>query len=90
MNEGLFIDVDSVWWNVKDKIKGIIDTYAQLDSRMIVFETQLIALKGDMYAAQVQIGYHSATLLLQGLSLTSHGNSINGINDSIGSINIQN
>ena len=41
-----FVKIDSTglnvydgyeWLNVKDKIKGIIDTYAQLDSRMIVF-----------------------------------------------------
>ncbi len=36
-----------------------------------------------MYGVQVQLAYHSFTLLTQVLSLTGHGNSINYINDSI-------
>ena len=48
---GLNIYTGSEWWNVKDKIQGILNKYNDLDRRMIVFETQLLSLKGEMYAA---------------------------------------
>ena len=87
-SSGLNIYNYSEWWNVKDKTQTILYRCDSLDGRHLVFETQLIALKGEMYAAQLQIGYHSLTLLLQGPSLTGHGNSINSINDSITGIGI--
>jgi hypothetical protein len=79
----------SEWWNLKDKIQEILNKWADLDARHIVFETQLLALKGEMYAAQVQIGLHSASLLVNGLTLTGHSNSIIDINSSISDIGVK-
>jgi hypothetical protein len=86
---GLNIYSGSQWWNLKDKIQEILNKWADLDARHIVFETQLLALKGEMYAAQVQIGIHSASLLANGLTLTGHSNSIIGINNSISDIDTE-
>ena len=87
-SSGLNIYNGTEWWNLKDKIQAILNKWADLDARHIVFETQLIALKGEMYAAQLQIGYHSATLLLQGLSLTGHSLSIINIWETVRSQNL--
>ena len=85
---GLNIYNGSEWWNVKDKIQEILYRCDSLDARHLVFETQLIALKGEMFGVQTQLAYHSLTLLTQGRSLTGHGNSINNINNSITGIGI--
>jgi hypothetical protein len=42
-----------------------------------------------MYTAQVQVGYHSGTILAPRLTLTGHSLSINGINDSITGISVE-
>jgi hypothetical protein len=76
-------------WNLKTKIQNILNKWADLDTRHIVFDTQLLALKGEMYAAQVQIGIHSASLLANGLTLTGHSNYIIGINNSISDIDTE-
>jgi len=87
-SSGLNVYNGTEWWNVKDKIQTILYRCDSLDGRHLVFETQLIALKGEMYAVQLTQAYHSFTLLAQGLSLTGHGNSINNINDSITGIGV--
>jgi hypothetical protein len=58
-SSGLNIYNGAEWWNLKDKIQGILNNYGSLDGRMIVPETQIVLLEGEFYSIQGTLAYHS-------------------------------